>query len=147
MDDTTTTPKKRGRKPTGQAKTAQQRQADWRARQRQLIAELEARIADLEGKGSAPSGEASSIDSGRLAMLEDHVRELNAENDTLMRKVVSHERTAKAWKSRESDLCKRLDAATAENRRLIEELGKQAGDLGMAHEEIRQLKRDSRKKA
>jgi hypothetical protein len=34
-------------------------------------------------------------------MLEDRVRELNAENDALMRKVVSHERTAKAWKSRD----------------------------------------------
>ena len=61
MSDTTTTPKKRGRKPTGQAKTAAERQAERRARQRQHIAELEARIADLEGKGSAPSVEPVSV--------------------------------------------------------------------------------------
>lgn len=61
MSDTTTTPKKRGRKPTGQAKTAAERQAERRARQRQHIAELEARIAELEGKASAQTSDPVSV--------------------------------------------------------------------------------------
>jgi hypothetical protein len=125
MDDTTTTPKKRGRKPTGQAKTAQQRQADWRARQRQHIDELEARIANLEGKGSAPSGEpvsTAAVDCRQCAelraeleatraMLEQYKRLDSDQKRELAALDLQLERYKRAAKIEENRLKRELDEA------------------------------------
>lgn len=58
---------RRGPKPTGTAKTAAERQADYRQRQKKRIAELEQQIAMLQG------------DQARLADLDQALNQALAE--------------------------------------------------------------------
>ncbi len=156
MIEQQTAPPRRGRPPTGAAKTPAERQAARRARQLQRLAELEARAADPEAK-AAPA----PADPAVLAKLEARIAELNAENDRLMLRIVRYERLEKTWDHKTRDLCKRLDAATWDHktRDLCKRLDAATVErdtakserleantaLALAREEIKRLNRESRK--
>ena len=142
MIEQQTAPPRRGRPPTGAAKTPAERQAARRARQLQRLAELEARAADSEAKADP----APAADPAVLAKLEARIAELNAENDRLMLRIVRYERLEKTWDHKTRDLCKRLDAATVERDTAKSERLEANTALALAREEIKRLTRESRKK-
>jgi chromosome segregation ATPase len=94
--------KKRGRPATGAAMTGAERQ-------RLYMERFKARA-----RAPAPdAGEAAEL-RRKLADALSEVARLNKEGDRLAIENDSLKRRLKAKESRESDLCKRLDAATAE---------------------------------
>ena len=93
--------KKRGRPATGAAMTGAERQ-------RQYMERLKARSAAV----TAPV-EPEALRRKLADALEEAAR-LNKENDRLTVENDALKRRLKAKETRESDLCKRLDAATAE---------------------------------
>ncbi|RKT46804.1 hypothetical protein [Thiocapsa rosea] len=93
--------KKRGRPATGSAMTGAERQ-------RQYMERLKARTAPAPAQGEPEALRR------KLADALDEVARLNKENDRLTVENDALKRRLKAKETRESDLCKRLDAATAE---------------------------------
>jgi chromosome segregation ATPase len=103
------TPKPRGRKASGNALTPAERQRLYRERQKAKLAaastiplrddKAESRIDELNRK---------------LADAQAEVARLNREGDRLAIENDSLKRRLSAKESRETDLCRRLDTATAE---------------------------------
>jgi chromosome segregation ATPase len=93
--------KKRGRPATGSAMTGAERQ-------RQYMERLKARTAPTPDTGDAAELHRKLAD----ALLE--IARLNKEGDRLAVECDALKRRLKAMDARESDLCKRLDAAVAE---------------------------------
>lgn len=96
--------KKRGRPATGSAKTGAERQ-------RQYMERLKARTAPAPDQGEPEALRR------KLADAMEEVARLNRENDRLTVENDTLKRRLKAMDARESDLCRRLDTATAERDR------------------------------
>lgn len=93
--------RQRGRPATGSAMTGAERQ-------RQYMERLKARNAPAPDQGEPEALRR------KLADAMDEVARLNKENDRLAVEIDTLKRRLTAKDARESDLCRRLDAATAE---------------------------------
>jgi predicted RNase H-like nuclease (RuvC/YqgF family) len=111
--------KKRGRPATGAAMTGAERQ-------RQYMERLKARTAPAPDQGEPEALRRE------LAEAIEEVARLNRENDRLAIENDTLKRRLKAMDSRETDLCKRLDAAVAERDQAREAKVRAEADLALS---------------